>query len=80
MVPTFVKCAATMLEEWRELVLSSKKEVDVFEEFCKLTVDAISHTAFGSNYAQGYHIFSMQAQQMVLAAESVSRLYIPGCR
>lgn len=80
MVPTFVNCTTTMLEEWSKLVLSGAKEVDVFEEFRKLTADVIARTAFGSNYAEGKHIFNLQNQQMALTAELLYSFYIPGFR
>lgn len=80
MVPTIVKSTTTMLEEWSELVLSGKKEVDVFEEFRKLTGDAIARIAFGSNYVEGNHIFNMQAEQMVLTTKVLISFYIPGFR
>jgi cytochrome P450 len=69
-----------MLEEWSKLVLSGEKEVDVRHEFRKLTADVIARTAFGSNYAEGKHIFNLQSQQMVLAAELLYSFYIPGFR
>jgi len=80
MVPTIVESTANMLEKWGKLVLSGTEEVEVLKEFCNLTADVISRTAFGSSYAEAKHIFNLQDQQMVLTADLLLSVYIPGFR
>jgi len=80
MVPTIVESTTNMLEEWSKLLLSGAEEVEVLKEFCNLTADVISHTAFGGSYAEAKNIFNLQAQQMVLTAELVRSVYVPGFR
>ena len=79
MVPTIVERTAIMLRQWSKFVLSGEAEFEMAKEFLKLTADVITHTAFGRGYAEGKN-FNMQDQQLTLAAESFSRVYIPGFR
>lgn len=45
-----------------------------------LTSDAISRTAFGSNYEDGRQIFELQKEQAELILQAARWLYIPGWR
>uniref|UniRef100_A0A0D6QRY3 Cytochrome P450 n=1 Tax=Araucaria cunninghamii TaxID=56994 RepID=A0A0D6QRY3_ARACU len=80
MIPTMMKSSANMLEQWSKLVMSGASEIEVLNEFRNLTADVIARTAFGSSYADGDHIFNMQAKQMVLTSELFGSVYIPGFR
>ncbi|XP_057870278.1 cytochrome P450 734A1-like [Cryptomeria japonica] len=80
MIPTIVKSSAHMLDGWSKLILSGESEVDVQKEFHDLTADVISRTAFGSSFTEGKHIFEMQTEQMILAADALRSVYIPGFR
>ncbi|KAH9313967.1 hypothetical protein KI387_022594 [Taxus chinensis] len=80
MIPSIAECSTNMLREWSKLVSSGVNEIDVYKEFSVLTSDIISHTAFRSSYAEGNHIFHLQAQYVLLAFESFCRVYIPGSR
>ena len=83
MLPAFYKSASEMVTKW-ENVVSPKglAEVDVWPNLQALTSDAISRTAFGSNYEEGRRIFELQREQtehLMQAARSVY-INIPGFR
>nr|XP_027127083.1 cytochrome P450 CYP72A219-like isoform X2 [Coffea arabica] len=83
MLPAFYKSASEMVTKW-ENVISPKglAEVDVWPNLQALTSDAISRTAFGSNYEEGRRIFELQREQtehLMQAARSVY-INIPGFR
>ncbi|KAH9313969.1 hypothetical protein KI387_022596, partial [Taxus chinensis] len=78
MVPSIVESCTNMLREWSKSISSGSNEIDVFKEFCILTSDIISRTAFGSSYAEGKHIFHLQAQQVLLFFEAIRSVPIPG--
>ena len=80
MVPTVVESTANMLGEWSKMLLAGAQEVEVLKEFCNLTADVISRTAFGNSYAEAKHIFDLQDQQGVLTVELARGVYIPGFR
>ncbi|KAL3509068.1 hypothetical protein ACH5RR_028469 [Cinchona calisaya] len=81
MFPAFEKCASEMLSKWEEL-LSSKGsiELDVWPNLQTLTSDAISRTAFGSNYAEGRKIFELQREQGEHFRQAERSAYVPGLR
>ncbi|XP_071905024.1 cytochrome P450 CYP72A219-like isoform X4 [Coffea arabica] len=83
MLPAFYKSASEMVTKW-ENVVSPKglAEVDVWPNLQALSSDAISRTAFGSNYEEGRRIFELQREQtehLMQAARSVY-INIPGFR
>ncbi|KAL6313501.1 hypothetical protein AAG906_005450 [Vitis piasezkii] len=53
-------------------------ELDVWPYLQNLTSDAISRTAFGSNYEEGRMIFELQREQAQLLAQFSEPAYIPG--
>nr|AEM42984.1 cytochrome P450 [Siraitia grosvenorii] len=65
MIPAMTGCAEAMIERWKHY---EGKEIDVFEQMKIYTSDVISHTAFGSSYEQGKHIF--------YTLQQISELYI----
>ncbi|KAI9191321.1 hypothetical protein LWI28_006897 [Acer negundo] len=70
-----------MIEEWKKMVDDQEScELDIWPEFQKLTADAISRAAFGSNYEEGKKIFELQKELIQLVLEAMMTLYIPGFR
>ncbi|GLJ13568.1 hypothetical protein SUGI_0215470 [Cryptomeria japonica] len=80
MIPSIAESGTNMCREWRNLISSGANEIDVLKEFSVLTSDIISRTAFGSSYAEGNHIFRLQAQQILWMFERIQRVSIPGSR
>ena len=81
MVPAFEICTSEMLTKWEEVVSSKgSSEVDVWPYLQTLTGDAISRTAFGSNYEEGRRIFELQKEQAENYIKVLTSLYIPGWR
>ncbi|XP_027063100.1 cytochrome P450 CYP72A219-like [Coffea arabica] len=83
MLPAFYKSASEMVTKW-ENVVSPKglAEVDVWPNLKALTSDAISRTAFGSNYEEGRRIFELQREQTEDVMQAARSVYIniPGFR
>ncbi|XP_051152306.1 cytochrome P450 72A225-like [Andrographis paniculata] len=80
MLPSFYSSCVKMLSNWEEIVrMDGSCEVDVWPHIRTLTSDAISRTAFGSNYEEGRKIFELQNQQATLILNSFA-LLIPGWR
>ncbi|CAN4113298.1 unnamed protein product [Withania somnifera] len=69
-----------MLNKWENIVSSEGSEVDVWPFLQTLTSDAISRTAFGSNYEEGRQIFELQKEQADLIIQAARWIYIPGWR
>ncbi|XP_057827254.1 cytochrome P450 CYP72A616 [Cryptomeria japonica] len=80
MIPQIVECGTNMIEEWRKLVSSGANEINVLKEFSCLTSDIISHTAFGSSYAEGKYMFHLLSQRLLLIFEKSRSFNIPGSR
>lgn len=70
-----------MVDKWSaSMSESGEVEIEVSDCFQTLTEDVITRTAFGSSYEDGKTIFSLQARQMVLAADAFQKVFIPGYR
>ena len=81
MLPTFHVSVYEMLAKWEKLVQTEESsEIDVFPYLQTLTSDAISRTAFGSNYEEGRKIFELQTEQIRHMAHIFRSVYIPGWR
>lgn len=81
LIPVMAKSLVEMLEKWSlTMSKSGEVEIEVSEWFQTLTEDVITRTAFGTSYEDGKTIFTLQAQQMVLAAEAFQKVFIPGYR
>jgi len=82
------KSVEEMLEKWDQKMRveegerggEKEVEIEVSEWFQGLTEDVITRMTFGSSYEQGKAIFSLQNQQMVLAAEAFQKVLVPGYR
>ncbi|KAL5768542.1 hypothetical protein ACOSQ2_015325 [Xanthoceras sorbifolium] len=82
MLPELATSCRTMIEEWKKMVNTQEEscELDIWPEFQKLTADAISRAAFGSNYEEGKKMFGLQKELIQLVLEAMMTLYIPGFR
>ncbi|XP_027172442.1 cytochrome P450 CYP72A219-like isoform X1 [Coffea eugenioides] len=81
MVPSFCTCAGEMLSKWEEIVSTNGScELDVWPDLRTLTCDAISRTAFGSNYKEGTRIFELQTEQAQYHLKALKSVYFPGWR
>ncbi|KAL3509076.1 hypothetical protein ACH5RR_028477 [Cinchona calisaya] len=81
MLPAFHVCASEMLSKWEESVsLQGSCELDVWPYLETLTSDAISRTAFGSNYQEGRKIFELQKEQADHVMIVARSFYFPGFR
>ncbi|KAL3502801.1 hypothetical protein ACH5RR_037250 [Cinchona calisaya] len=81
MLPSFYTSASEMLSKWEETVsINGSSELDVWPDLQTLTCDAISRTAFGSNYKEGTKIFELQREQSEHFLKAVQSVYIPGWR
>uniref|UniRef100_A0A7C8ZHZ3 11-oxo-beta-amyrin 30-oxidase n=1 Tax=Opuntia streptacantha TaxID=393608 RepID=A0A7C8ZHZ3_OPUST len=89
LVPMVGKSVEEMLEKWDQKMRveegerggeKEEVEIEVSEWFQGLTEDVITRMTFGSSYEQGKAIFSLQNQQMVLAAEAFQKVLVPGYR
>lgn len=78
MVPAFCTSCSEMIKRWQDMVcLRGVCELDVWSELNAMTADAISRTAFGSNYREGKRIFELQKQQVDLMLKPTKFPYIP---
>ncbi|XP_074285601.1 cytochrome P450 734A1 [Silene latifolia] len=80
MIPIMGKSVAHMLDKWSLMSNSGKVELDVSEWFQNLTEKVITRTIFGSSYDIGKKIYQLQAKQIVFAAESFQKVFVPGYR
>ncbi|KAM3336914.1 cytochrome [Capsicum galapagoense] len=80
MLPAFYMSCCDMLSKWENIVSSEGSEIDVLPFLQTLTSDAISRTAFGSNYEEGRQIFELQKELADLILHAARWIYIPGWR
>ncbi|KAL0443797.1 UNVERIFIED_CONTAM: cytochrome [Sesamum latifolium] len=82
MVPSFYLSCADMLSKWDEKIAAKEGscELDIWPCLQNMTSDAISRTAFGSNYEEGRKIFELQREQEEHLLQALQTLYIPGWR
>ncbi|CAA7044154.1 unnamed protein product [Microthlaspi erraticum] len=82
MVPAFYHCCSEVVCQWERLFSDkeSSLEVDVWPWLVNMTVDVISHTAFGSIYKEEQRIFQLQGELAELIAQAFKKSYIPGFR
>nr|GMC72711.1 cytochrome P450 CYP72A219-like [Ipomoea batatas] len=81
MIPAFYLSCIEMLGEWdKKMGNQGLAEVDVWPHLQQLSSDAISRTAFGSNYEEGRKIFELQKEQAEHVIEVTRSIYIPGWR
>ncbi|XP_020591128.1 cytochrome P450 CYP749A22-like [Phalaenopsis equestris] len=74
MIPAIVASVESMLQK---LVEFEGKEIDFFTEFCILTSEIISRTAFGSNYVEGKEIFIKIDELTAIAARNFQAIRLP---
>lgn len=78
MIPIMGKSVAHMLDKWSLMSNSGKVELEVSEWFQNLTEEVITRTIFGGSYDDGKKIYQLQAKQIVFAAESFQKVFLPG--
>ncbi|XP_006657629.1 cytochrome P450 709B1-like [Oryza brachyantha] len=79
MTVTMSACAQSIMSEW-EAKLETKGsviEIELNQQFEELTTDVISHTAFGSSYKEGKHVFLAQRELQYLAFSTFLTVQIP---
>ncbi|KAL6311131.1 hypothetical protein AAG906_012616 [Vitis piasezkii] len=81
MLPAFHLSCSDMISKWEgKLSTEGSCELDVWPYLQNLTGDAISRTAFGSNYEEGRMIFELQREQAQLLVQFSESAFIPGWR
>ncbi|XP_019193512.1 PREDICTED: cytochrome P450 CYP72A219-like [Ipomoea nil] len=81
MVPAFYMSCVEMLGNLeKKMGDQGLAEVDVWPHLQQIGGDAISRTAFGSNYEEGRKIFELQKEQAQHKTELMRSIYIPGWR
>lgn len=81
MVPAFHESCEEIISKWEMLVLETGSvELDVRPDMIKLTADAISRAAFGSNYEQGQKLFKLLKEQIDLTLLMIQSVYFPSLR
>lgn len=81
MLPAFHLSCSDMISKWEgKLSTVGSCELDVWPYLQNLTGDAISRTAFGSNYEEGRMIFELQREQAQLLVQFSESAFIPGWR
>lgn len=80
MIPSFCESASEMLRKWEEIVTEkgTSAVLDVWPYIQNLSSDALSRTAFGSNYEEGRRIYELQKEQILHCMKSSAK--IPGWR
>ncbi|KAK9102512.1 hypothetical protein Sjap_019766 [Stephania japonica] len=77
MIKAMTESVEMMLERWRINYVEGNNEIEAFQEFRVLTSEAISRTAFGSNYLEGKNIFDMISKLASLASVNSHKMKIP---
>ncbi|XP_024159576.1 cytochrome P450 72A15 isoform X2 [Rosa chinensis] len=82
MLPAFHKSCDEMIKEWESLASKDGSSclLDVWPSLQQLTADVISRTAFGSSYQEGRKMFELLKEQLMLVANAIQSVYIPGWR
>lgn len=74
MIPDMIASMEMMLDRWRD---NEGQEIDVYQEFKILTLEAISRTAFVSSYLEGENIFNMLTKLTFFISKNEYRVRIP---
>ncbi|CAN0900869.1 Cytochrome P450 734A1 [Linum grandiflorum] len=81
LMPVVAESVTGMLDKWAHTMSESGEvEIEVSESYQTLTEDVITRTFFGISYEDGKAIFRLQSNQILLAAESFQKVFIPGYR
>ncbi|CAI9098776.1 OLC1v1035482C1 [Oldenlandia corymbosa var. corymbosa] len=81
MLPAFRLSTEEMLATWEEsLSPQGSCDLDVWPSLLTLTSDAISRTAFGTNYEEGRNVFELQREQASYVITTIRSLSFPGLR
>ncbi|MCD7445912.1 hypothetical protein HAX54_024612 [Datura stramonium] len=75
MIPAMIGSAEAMLKTWKSY---EGKEIEVYEQFRRMSAEVISKTAFGSSYLEGKHIFQMLDKLSLIIYKSNAKIGIPG--
>lgn len=81
MLPAIQLSCSEMVSQWKEAAsVKGSCELDIWPYLQRLSSDAISRTAFESNYEEGRKIFELQKEQAEHVIAISRTLYIPGWR
>ena len=79
MLPSFIVSADKVLRKWEAIVTpKGDRELDVSPYLMSLTGDAISRTAFSSDYVAGRTIFELLRELIELSIKTLWSTFIPG--
>uniref|UniRef100_J3MNC0 Cytochrome P450 n=1 Tax=Oryza brachyantha TaxID=4533 RepID=J3MNC0_ORYBR len=83
MTATMAGCARSMVARWEEGGVAShggRAVIELSGQFEEVTADVISHTAFGSSYAEGKQVFMALRELQFITFSTLLSVQIPGSR
>lgn len=81
MTQKMAECTMSMLDGWRDQVVRGSgmhREIEMDNQFQELTANVISHTAFGSSYAEGKEVFLAQRDLQLMVFATAFDVPLPG--
>jgi len=81
MTKQMAECNLSMLASWEDKMVRAdgqRNAVQVNSQFQELTVDVISHSAFGSSFIEGKEVFLAEKELQKLFLATIFNAPIPG--